>query len=507
MKRSAIILGIAVLCAFPAPAKQTRAEATDSLKEIRDKASAGDPAALNEAGMWYYTGRHVAKDYKKAVKFWEEASKKGSVLAIGNLGLCYQYGHGVAADSLKAAKFYTLSLQKGNKALMPAIRKSADEGNVFSAVFAAHCLLNGIGTPKDNNAAVAYLKAAARRGSERAQFDLGKMYLKSDKLSEAYKYLEMAAGHNNVEAIYYCGRMLQEGNGVAKNPAQGANYMLRAAEAGYPLAEYRLGKAYMEGYGLNKNVDAAAQWLLKGAMGGVKDAQFEIALCYATGTGVDQNFENATSWFAQAVAQGEGNAFKAEFAPGGRLAGSLYQTYLYALKAYAASDFKTLKKHIKTLHKAKISDAETIEGMMLSNKGFSGHNEKKAIKALSQAAANGNAYAKYIIGRMYEQGNGFDKDYDTAILYLTEAADENCAQAAIYLGNMYFEGRGVDRNLTKALDYYMKAEGRLDNEAATRIAEICKTYTCPALPYGDDSIKNTNPMSNITRLLDLVPTI
>ena len=93
---------------------QRTQEIRDSLNVIMGKAKAGDADAMNEIGTWYYTGKHVTKDYKQAYEWWKQASLKQNVRAIANLGLCYQLGHGVERDSVDAVRLYVKSIKDGN---------------------------------------------------------------------------------------------------------------------------------------------------------------------------------------------------------------------------------------------------------------------------------------------------------------------------------------------------------------------------------------------------------
>ena len=72
---------------------------------------------------------------------------------------------------------------------------------------------------------------------------------------------------------------------------------LRAeAERGNPQAQYTLGGAYYNGNGVARNAAQGAQWLLKAAEGGYAPAQCDLGVMYQKGVGVDQSYSDALKW-------------------------------------------------------------------------------------------------------------------------------------------------------------------------------------------------------------------
>lgn len=57
-----------------------------------------------------------------------------------------------------------------------------------------------------------------------------------------------------------------DGAVIAENAADGAGWMLRAAELGNPDAQLEVGRFYLEGVGLPKDQDLAAEWFAKAAL-------------------------------------------------------------------------------------------------------------------------------------------------------------------------------------------------------------------------------------------------
>ena len=77
------------------------------------------------------------------------------------------------------------------------------------------------------------------------------------------------------------------------------------AERGNAQAQYVLGGAYYNGNGVARNPAQGAQWLLKAAEGGYAPAQCDLGVMYQQGVGVDQSFDDAVKWYQKAARQGD----------------------------------------------------------------------------------------------------------------------------------------------------------------------------------------------------------
>lgn len=60
------------------------------------------PVACLNLGTFYYEGRFVPQDFKKAAALYKIAADNGNEVAIRNLGYCYYYGRHQAVDFAKA---------------------------------------------------------------------------------------------------------------------------------------------------------------------------------------------------------------------------------------------------------------------------------------------------------------------------------------------------------------------------------------------------------------------
>ncbi len=76
---------------------------------------------------------------------------------------------------------------------------------------------------------------------------------------------------------------------------------------------------------------------------------------------------------------------------------------------------------------------------------------------LQKQARAGDAGAQYLLGFMYDEGQGVAKDPQEAIKWYTQAAKQGHSDAQLTLGFMYAEGRGVAKDQPEAIKWYTKA--------------------------------------------------
>lgn len=69
--------------------------------------------SITELGVQYYDGVLVAKNLKKAFKYFEKAALKNDALAQNNLAWMYENGEGTIKDIEKAKYWYKISLNNG----------------------------------------------------------------------------------------------------------------------------------------------------------------------------------------------------------------------------------------------------------------------------------------------------------------------------------------------------------------------------------------------------------
>lgn len=81
----------------------------------------------------------------------------------------------------------------------------------------------------------------------------------------------------------------------------------------------------------------------------------------------------------------------------------------------------------------------------------------RAVAACSRLAEQGDAHAEFMLGAMYQFGEGVLQDYVRAGLWYRKAADRGVAAAQYNLGVMYDTGQGVAQDHAMALQLYRAA--------------------------------------------------
>jgi TPR repeat protein len=147
-----------------------------------------------DLGLKHLNGMGVAKDYKKASEYFEEAAKRGHASAQYNLGYMYQKGDGVKKDYQRARSLY---------------------------------------------------EQAAKQGHSNAQNSLGYMYdtglgLNQQDYEEAVKWYKKAADQGHADAQFMLGNMYADGAGVMLDPPKALFWYEKAAKQGHARAQISL---------------------------------------------------------------------------------------------------------------------------------------------------------------------------------------------------------------------------------------------------------------------------
>jgi len=151
------------------------------------------------------------------------------------------------------------------------------------------------------------LAARARRGDDRAQYDLAKRYQRKD-IDEAVSLFKQSANRGHSLAQLELGLLYKEGNDVQRNVVEAARWFQKAAEQGLADAQYNMGCCYARGEGVEKDLNMAVELFKKAAMQNHAEAQYELGYSYMTGRGVSEDDRMAIKWFQSAAENGSKSA-------------------------------------------------------------------------------------------------------------------------------------------------------------------------------------------------------
>ena len=134
-------------------------------------------AGLNEAEAAY-----KKRNYKVAIKEFQQLAAQGNASAQFWLGDAYEYGKGVPQDYAQAMEWY---------------RKAAEQGDTRAQFWLGVAYEYGKGVPLDYAQAMEWYRKAAEQGESSAQTNLGIMYYLGQGAPQdlvlAYKWLNLAA--------------------------------------------------------------------------------------------------------------------------------------------------------------------------------------------------------------------------------------------------------------------------------------------------------------------------
>ena len=106
--------------------------------------------------------------------------------------------------------------------------------------------------------------------------------------------------------------MHRHGRGVAKNPAEAAVWLARAANSGLTVAQFDLGVMYCTGEGVELDVARGAEMYRLAAEGGHVDGMHNWGVMLLKGMGVEADEQAGAEWIEKAKAARAANAGAAQ---------------------------------------------------------------------------------------------------------------------------------------------------------------------------------------------------
>lgn len=108
----------------------------------------GDAAAA--LASWYAHGKHVRKNARKAVEWFQKAADAGNAEGIYGVAGAYESGIG--------------GLEKNERTAFELYTRSALAGEKFAVMEVARCYLHGIGVAPDETLGKIWLERAVKMG-------------------------------------------------------------------------------------------------------------------------------------------------------------------------------------------------------------------------------------------------------------------------------------------------------------------------------------------------------
>lgn len=195
---------------------------------IKDAANEGDSNAALYYGYLAHTGKlpGLGTNYATAMKAYKKSARQkdkqgqelgylGNHIATYNIGIMYLQGQGVPQSASEAYRWFRIANESytekhPNRVFYPA------------AIQMARALQTGIGTPRDDKAAVQMWLAAAKEGSPDAMVGYANMVatgrgtIKNPSIS--FQYYKRATEKWNLEAIEAMAKLTAKGDGISREP-------------------------------------------------------------------------------------------------------------------------------------------------------------------------------------------------------------------------------------------------------------------------------------------------
>ena len=298
-----------------------------NLLEAADKEDAG---AQYQVGDWFFEQRSSGKSVKYdsiGVVWLKKAAEQGHTMAQYKLASCYEEGRGIFKSRDEAMKWYQEAAKKGDKVAMYKYSKLKYNNKTYEGVIKYRLSL----------------LHSADNGNSDSQYQLAEWFSNHSSQSayreEAVVWYTKAAEKGHAEAMYKLGDCYENGTGVIKYYNQAVEWYKKAANAGNENACLRLTKAYLNGYMVEKDVGEAVKWYelvgrglnaselciigysydtgdtvpvnnskaveyyRKAAEMGNAEAQYRMGLHYEQGSGVDINITTAFYWYEKDASQ------------------------------------------------------------------------------------------------------------------------------------------------------------------------------------------------------------
>lgn len=129
-----------------------------------------------------------------------------------------------------------------------------------------------------------------------------------------------------------------------------------------------------------------------------------------------------------------------------------------AVGAYNKGDYATAAKEFRPYAENGQATAQYILGWIFQNGEGVARNDTEAMKWYAKAAEKGNADAQYALGAYYMSGPA--RDDAKAAHWLRKAADQDRAPAQYLLGYLLSRGEGVTHDDTESTNWYRKAAAK-----------------------------------------------
>jgi TPR repeat protein len=292
---------------------------SETMDLLQRAAKLGESTAFLELGYAYEIGKLIPRDIVKAEQYFQQAISANPE---------HRYAIARFYETLYAANPANPQLPANSETahyatqMLTLYQELAANKDARGLLKIARFYRKGIVLPVDYVQSRVFYEQAITAGSPKAAIELAKLedkiqrdLLKAEKhrlqalrkskqgaskTEKTFAQWQAEAKKGLPEALREVGVHYMQGNGVARNPEQGVEWVSKAADKGDTPAMIALARAYTVGVGVNSDLAVAYHWYQKAAEAGNAEGQYQLGLGYARGTGVEKDLEKAKQWLTLA---------------------------------------------------------------------------------------------------------------------------------------------------------------------------------------------------------------
>jgi hypothetical protein len=161
----------------------------------------------------------------------------------------------------------------------------------------------------DASAATTACNDAMRLNSDtRFVYQAGRASAARNDYGQAMSLYRVASDRASAASMNRIGELYRDGQGVAMDPAQAANWFQKGAALDNSDAMVNLAVLFEKGQGVALSPTEASKWYEKAAARGNRNAMYKLGTSFRDGTIVTQDYAEAREWFEKAAALGDSGA-------------------------------------------------------------------------------------------------------------------------------------------------------------------------------------------------------
>ena len=473
------------------------------------------------------------KDYKTALKVFEELGSKGDAKSQYNVGIIYSNGYGIKKDENKALEWFEKAANQGLKEAQHELAINFDNGRILNKNLQKAADLYDSACASGFEVSCRQYDKLAKKGFESSynkELENAINYYKNKDFKSASEIFTNLANKNYSKAYFYLGEMYQKGEGFEQNYSKAIEFYGKSSNINKEQANRNLLSIY-------KNLETSNQLdslsnenkiILYKAFAENNDSemQFKLGTIYSDGKMIEKNYEIAKEWYSKACNNKDSNKNEKEVAcyrssiikkTGELFDNDIFLTLDAGKSALSNKDYEIAEKIFTKLSEYSTSAKFELAKMYL--KWYKPDSEKNAFKWFEKVvnskddSFDGIAFAEYKLGEFYYSGEVVEKNYDKAIELFKQSANRKSfgERAAFKLGNFYEYGEiPLNKDLKEALHWYEIA-AKTNKEAQLIVANMYyqgigteKNYEKAKIFYENISPKNDiNLLKNLANIYEL----